>query len=237
MARHNAARAITWPLKSPNNLAEPCQFAPKLRPHLPAADRWRQSVRQTTPAHRPPKLRPHRIESTGSAVSGCLGGFQPPAQCARCSRDRGLCSSHRCASTSRTSGWRVQGRLPDRLVRDAGAVERLDPAAGSARSAGRAPRNRRRSASGRQAHRRAARVQREVAGAAHHLLDLVDDVLRLGLVGRRAVDVQLDLVGEIAEHWTARRSAAHRLASLRGFPAPPRRSPARPRRGSAGCER
>jgi hypothetical protein len=38
----------------------------------------------------------------------------------------------------------------------------------------------------------AARVEGEVARAAHHLLDLVDDILRLGFVGRRAVDVHLD---------------------------------------------
>ena len=36
-----------------------------------------------------------------------------------------------------------------------------------------------------------------MAGAAHHLLDLVHDVLGLGPVGGRVVDVELDLVGEL----------------------------------------
>ena len=38
-----------------------------------------------------------------------------------------------------------------------------------------------------------------MADAAHHLLDLMDDVLGLGLVGGRAVDVELDLVGELRQ--------------------------------------
>ena len=93
-----------------------------------------------------------------------------------------------------------QWRLPDRLIRDAGAVKRLAPArrvqcaeAVEHREVGERVRR------GRSLTRHPRRVQRKVTDAAHHLLDLMDDVLRLGLVGRRAVDVELDLVGELRQ--------------------------------------
>ena len=94
---------------------------------------------------------------------------------------------------------RVERRVAGGLVGDAGAVERLDQQAAlraqpvEHREIGEGARRGRRLAAG------AARIQREVAGAAHHLLDLVDDVLRLGLVGGRAVDVELDLIREVRQ--------------------------------------
>ena len=92
-----------------------------------------------------------------------------------------------------------QRRLPDRLIRDAGAVERLDQRtvlraeAVEDREIGEGARR------GRSLTRHPRRVQGKVADAAHHLLDLMDDVLGLGLVGRRSVDVELDLVGELRQ--------------------------------------
>ena len=92
---------------------------------------------------------------------------------------------------------RVKRRLPNRLIGNAGTLKCLDQQAALRAQAVE------HSEIGKRARRDLlgafdpARVQGEIAGSAHHLLDLVHDEFSLGLVSRRLDHVKLNLIHKL----------------------------------------
>ena len=92
---------------------------------------------------------------------------------------------------------RVKRRLPNRLIGNAGTLKCLDQQAALCAQAVEHGEIGKRAGRDLLGAFDPARVQREIARSAHHLLDLVHDELSLGLVGRRLDHVKLNLIRKL----------------------------------------